>query len=218
MNSNANPSLNPADNDSLAGAFRHIVNKMMQNANTMLPAKVLGYQPSSTGDRVQVQPLITVVDTLGNQIPRAQIASVPVVRLGGGGFIVSFPLNPGDLGWIIANDRDISQFLQTYAISPPNTTRKNNFSDAIFIPAAMTGYTIAGGDLTNFVIQNLDGTVKISLSNTTITLESPSGTIINNLSAQNITLSGGVTPNFTGNLFVNGNIQATGTITPNVPP
>ncbi len=126
----------------------------------------------------------------------------------------------------MANDRDISLFLQSYQASPPNTYRTFSFSDGIFLPAVMTGYTIADEDLTNAVIQSLDGAVKISfdgalqqisLTATTIQINgalSVSGA----LNANGINISGGVTPNVIGDLFVDGYIQATGSITPDVPP
>lgn len=226
MNSNQIPSLNPSNNGTLIGTFRQVMSSMMLNVNGLLPAQVIAYEPSNTGDRVQVQPLIPMVDTAGNAIQRAQVASIPVIQIGGGGFIIRIPLNVGDLGWIMANDRDISLFLQNYQVSPPNTYRTFSFSDGIFLPAQMTGYTIADEDLTNAVIQNLDGTVKISLNSvdSTLTLTAPIVQVNGALSvsgaidANGINISGGITPNVIGDLFVDGYIQATGPITPDVPP
>jgi hypothetical protein len=223
---NSRPSLNPADIDSLVGTLRFVVNKILQNSDGVLPAQVVAFEQSSTGARVQVQPLIMMVDTFGNKIPRAQIASVPVIQLGGGGYFMSFPLKAGDLGWIIASDRDISLFLQNYVQSAPNTYRMKNFADAVFIPAVMTGYNISEGDAESMVIQNLDGTIKISLSPTQVTITAPltevtgdltvDGTI--NTTSINLGASGSPHPQTVGNLFVNGSIAATGTITQNVPP
>src|SRR5271170_3777139 len=159
--SNSNPSIDPSLERTLAGTLQLAFSKMMQNTNGMLPAQVIAYD--RTANRAQVQPLITLINTNGEQVPRAQIASIPVLILGGGGFMLNFNLNPGDLGWIFANDRDISGFLQTYAQSSPNTVRKNSFADAIFIPDIMRGYTIADEDAGNTVLQSIDGTVKISL-------------------------------------------------------
>lgn len=158
---NAPPSGDPADDDSLAGVFRQIFRKLMQATDGALPAKVMAYD--RVKNRAQVQPLVSVLTTDGRVVPRAQIASVPVVQIGGGGFVLNFPLRNGDLGWIVANDRDISTFLQSYNTSPPNTLRLHSFQDAVFIPDAMRGWTVAGEDAEAVVLQTLDGSAKIAV-------------------------------------------------------
>lgn len=221
MNENANPSLNPANKDTLLGALNVAINKAVQQMDNVLPATVIAYDRNS--NRAQVQPQIKIVDTNKRSITRAQIASVPVFQYGGNGYLLSFPLKSGSFGWIIACDRDISEFLQNYSESPPPTYRKKSFSDSFFLPDIMTGYTIASEDIENAVLQNLDGTVKISLGtdkikvsakNVEVDCESLSITSSSNIS---ITCGGNIiltTPEF----YVDGNISASGTITPNAPP
>jgi hypothetical protein len=215
---NNNPSINPADNGSLAGSLRLAFNKLMQEVNGMLPARVIKYDRDE--NRVQVQLLITIVTTDGSQVDRQQVASLPVLLLGGGGFFLSFPIKEGDLGWVLANDRDISNFLQSYANAPPNTYRKFSFSDGLFIPDIMRGYTIAGEDDENAVLQNLDGTIKISLSETTIKITAPTVIVDGLLDAQGGISGGGaglIPFTFTGNMHVVGDITASGSITPFTP-
>lgn len=202
------PSINPADNGSLAGTLQFAFGKLMQSGvEGMLPAKVIAYD--RTTNRVQVQILIAIVGTDGTQTPRQQVASIPVLQFGGGGYLLNFPLNPGNLGWIAANDRDISLFLQSYTDTPPNSGRMFSFSDGLFIPDVMTGYTISAGDAGNAVLQNLDGTVKISLTPTGVVITGGM-TIVGGMSGSGGSLT------FTGNLNVVGNITATGDITPHV--
>jgi len=204
------PDIDPANNDSLAGTIQFAFYKMLQSVNGMLPAQVIQYDRET--NRVQVQLLIAVVTTNGAQISRPQIASLPVLVLGGGGFMMSFNLNPGDLGWVMANDRDISLFLQTYQETAPNTARVKNFADGLFIPDVMKGYTIAEEDSGNAILQSTDGTVKISLGTGKITISAPlveiDGQVTSTVSL--IVPTGGL-------LQVNGNIQATGSITPFTP-
>lgn len=166
------PSIDPADEGDLLGAMRHILNKELQKLDGMLPAKVISFDRPK--NRATVQPLIMLLTTSNTTVPRATIASVPVYQIGGGGFILNFNLKAGDLGWIKASDRDISLFLQSYNQSAPNTVRKHNFSDSVFYPDVMKGYTIAGEDAENAVLQNLDGSVKISLSQTDVKISAPS--------------------------------------------
>lgn len=169
MNSNyANPDIDPANNDSLAGTISFAFQKLLQGVNGMLPAQVIKYD--RTTNRVQVQLLIAVVTTSGTQISRPQIASLPVLMMGGGGFFLSFNLNPGDLGWVMANDRDISLFLQTYQETAPNTGRIKNFADGLFIPDIMKGYTIDGSDINSMVLSSTDGTTRIAIGAGTVTV------------------------------------------------
>lgn len=168
-----NPSsFDPSMRGDLPGTLRYILTKFLQNTDDMLPAKVMAFNRST--NRVNVQPLISIVTTNNNTVQRAPIQSLPVLQLGGGGFVMSFPIATGDLGWIKASDRDISLFLQTVARgaaapTQPNTARKHNFSDAIFIPDTMLqNVTIAGGDANSAVWQNFAGTTKIALGTTVV--------------------------------------------------
>lgn len=187
---NANPSLNPADNDSLTGVFRNTVYKMMQSYAGALPAKVIAYDIDS--NRAQVQPLIKISSTSGDAISRAQVASVPVVQIGGSGYVINIPLQTGDFGLLIACDRDISLFLQGYTESAPNTARIKDFADSYFIPTVLKNVIIASEDRENIVIQNNSGSIKIALHIDKVKIVAP-------------------------RLAVEGNITASGTITPGVP-
>lgn len=189
---NAPPSTNPANLRSLVGLLNTVLTKTLQGVDGRLPAEVISYDRAT--NRARVQPLITMVNTNKQQIPRAAIASVPVQLPGGGGFAVLMPLRPGDLGWIEASDRDISLFLQTYKQARPNTYRVKNFADAVFVPDVMTGYTISEGDADNLVLQSLNGSVKISLGSNAI-----------NITAPNIVLNGTTT--------INGDFNVAGTNT-----
>lgn len=173
---NSPPSRPPADDDSLVGLLRIFTVKLKQQLDDMLPAQVMAYDREA--NIAQVQPLIAMVNTNNIIVQRAQIAAVPVLQLGGGGFVLSFPIQTGDLGWIKANDRDISIFKQTHLASPPNTQRAHSFSDAVFIPDTMLqGVTIAEEDDANAVLQSLDGSVRIALWSNKIKLTVPSVSI-----------------------------------------
>lgn len=172
MVQNAPPSGNQAGADTLAGMLRLVMTKFLQNVDDMLPAKVVAYD--RTTNRATVQPLIAFVTTANEIVQRATVASVPVLQLGGGGFVLSFPILPGDLGWIKANDRDISLFKKTLANSSPNTQRKHTFEDALFIPDTMfKSVVIDEDDANSVVLQNLAGTVRLAISETALTITSP---------------------------------------------
>lgn len=168
MSSTGNlPSKDPADDGTLGGALRSIMRKAMQGVDSMLPAKVLAYD--RTNNVATVQPLIAVLTTGGERVARAQIARVPVLALGGGGFVMNFPLKAGDLGWIEASDRDISLYMQSFGESQPNTLRMHSFEDGRFIPDMMKAFDVADVASDSMVIQSADGAVRIELSPSKIT-------------------------------------------------
>lgn len=170
-------SRNDNDDDLLTGAFNVMfnhINKKMQNS---LPVKVT--KVSADRKFVNVQPQILVVDSEGETILRGEIKGIPVITSGAGNFLISFNITVGDLGWIESSDRDISLFKQSYSQSKPNTKRMHNFSDARFVPDVMTGFNIAEEDAGALVIQNRDGSVKISLNDSRIKMQSPSNIEIN---------------------------------------
>lgn len=156
------PDSDPADRGTFLGALKAALRRASVDHADMLPARVISYD--RTGNRAQVQPLIQLVPTDGGQLSRAPVASVPVLQPGGGGFLLSFPIKPGDLGWIKATDRDMTLFLQAYRECPPNTARLHSFEDSVFLPDVMTGYAIAGEDADSVTLQTLDGSFRVALS------------------------------------------------------
>lgn len=169
----ARPSLDPANNDSLAGLLREAFGKLLQTVDGMLPAVVMSYD--RTAGRAQVRPMVRLLATDGQTVSRAAVASIPVLQLGGGGYMLDYPLQPGDLGWILAGDRDISMFLQGYAESAPNTVRTHSFSDGLFIPHLMKDRVIAPEDARNAVWQAVDSTTRLSLWTDYVKATAPQG-------------------------------------------
>ena len=169
------PSINPSNIGDLTGSLNFVIEKALKSTDDMLPAMVVAFD--RTKNRMTVKPLINLITTGGQRVSRAMLASVPVLQIGGGGFVLNFPFKPGDLGWIKSNDRDISLFLQSYSESAPNTKRIHSFEDAVFIPDVMRGWTIAGEDESGVVLQSLDGSVKVSLTAGKLKLKAPVGEI-----------------------------------------
>lgn len=161
------PSKPPAIDGDLGGAFAFIFEKLMQATDGQLPARVISYNRAT--NRAQVQPLISIISTSGTQVGRAPIAAVPVLALGGGNMFINFPLGPGDLGWIEASDRDISLFLQSAQMSPPNDTRVHSFEHGRFVPDVFDNYTFTP-DAGAMVISSLDGSTRLVMSEGKINL------------------------------------------------
>jgi hypothetical protein len=205
------PDIDPANNYSLVGSINNAFQKMMQAMNGMLPAQVTSYDREK--NRVEVQLSINLLTTDGSQIPRPHLVNIPVLTLGGGLFSMSFPLKSGDLGWVLANDRDISSFLQSYSQGSPNTTRMNNFADGMFIPDLMKSYNISAPNEKYLVIQSNDGTMSIQMG---INTSNNAHEINVTCDRLNITTNSGAGyVNVNGNLFVSGLIEnPTGAVLP----
>jgi len=210
------PSIDPANLGSLTGSFQQIFNKLLQRTDGVMPATVVSFDRSSAPPRVQVQPAIKIRTTDGSQIPRAQIASVPVCRIGGGGAFIDFNLSPGDTGLLFACDRDISLFLQNKTASTPNTDRIKSFSDSFFLPIVLNSGIIDPENAEFAVFQNQNGSISIAIQSDKVKIK---GNLAVNGDVEidgNLTINGAF--NMSGDMYVDGNIEASGSITPNVPP
>jgi hypothetical protein len=161
------PSKPPAIDGDLGGALSFIFKKLMMKTDGQLPAEIVSYNRAT--NRATVRPFISIISTSGQRLGRAPIAAVPVVALGGGSFFMNFPLGPGDTGWIEASDRDISLFLQSAQMSPPNDTRIHSFEHGRFLPDVLDSYAFTL-DANSLVISSLDGTTRLVMSEGKINL------------------------------------------------
>jgi len=173
VSENQQPSLglNPAVDDTLAGAFAFILKKFLQNIDGMLPCVVVAADDERKF--ATVRPQIMVKGTDGELTTRAQLASVPIFHIGAGQFVLTFPVKPGDAGWIVASDRDISLYIQSGEEAAANTDRLHKFSDGLFIPDAARKFTLDPANADRVVLQSLDGSVYVALSADSIFMKAP---------------------------------------------
>jgi len=177
------PSKDPADESTLGGAFRAIFRKLLQGVDGMLPARVIAYDRENNA--ATVQPMVAVLTTDGSAVSRANVARVPVLALGSNRFAINFPLQPGDLGWIEASDRDISLYMQSLNEAQPNTLRLHSFEDARFIPDALRNFDVSDVAADAMTIQVADGTTRVTISPTMVHIKSASNVHIE--AAANVT-------------------------------
>lgn len=158
-----------ANTTNLTGTFDIVKERTLLDIDKCIPAKIVSYDRQT--HRASVQPQIMLMDNNTAAYSRAPIISVPVLSLGGGSFVIDFPINAGDIGWLFASDQDTSLFLQSLNEAKPATGRIHDFSSAVFIPHVLTRFNIDDDDKNNLVIQKTDGTVKISLSEKNVTIK-----------------------------------------------
>lgn len=157
------PDIDNANDGELAGTLNEFLRAWLRDeVNDMMPATVVSYDEAS--NKAVLRPLVMIGTTGGAKVSRAEVSGIPVYRFGGGGFFIRFPIKAGDLGWIKANDRDISLVLQRGGLEDwPNTKRLHSFSDAMFFPDAMKGWIIDEKNKDAAVFQSLDGSACISV-------------------------------------------------------
>jgi phage baseplate assembly protein gpV len=184
------PLLNATSSDKtrLWPALAEMMRQFALRDDNCLPAMVQAYD--RVKNVVTVKPLISWVTIDNKSISRSPLAKIPAMSFGGGGFHLNFPLKAGDLGWIIATDRDLSLYLQNLKESPPNSGRYHSFSDSVFIPDVMRQYTVNAEDSTAMVLQSTDGSTRIAIdvggviritAPTSVTVTSPQTTFTGNV-------------------------------------
>lgn len=169
----ADPQYELANEGTLTGLLEEFRKHVLKNMDGMLPATVISYDGNS--NLASVQPSVHMVATNGTLVGRAALASIPVLSLGGGGFNIRFPLVNGSTGWIKASDRDISLYIQKSAAAGPGSNRMHSFSDGLFIPDALSSFSLNSEDTNNFVIQSKDGSLRVAIWPDRVKVTSPGG-------------------------------------------
>lgn len=214
------PNYNESNQFSLSGILEEVLKNFSLGLENCMPAVVVSHDRNE--NTVTVTPAINTIGTDGVASQRANI-TLPVHIFGGGGIVISTPLTAGDTGWIVAGDRDITLFRQSLKVSNPNTYRTHKFAFGFFLPDKVKGFTVQSGDSNAFLIQTLDGSTRIALSDGLVKIKT-SGNIkaeCTNLTIDatscKITATTDIIGNtsITGNLTVSNDITATGEVTGN---
>lgn len=172
---NQTPSIRPADESTLAGVIKTAVRKEMQSFDVMLPVEVVAYDRAT--NRATVKHLVQMTGSDGEKVSRAQVSSVRVQQPGNAAFNISLPIKPGDKGWLMAADRDISIFQQGLTEDAPNTSRMHSFQDGMFMPDAMSNGNAPAGQGDRVVIGSNSGSVFMAFDEDSLEFTGPWGTL-----------------------------------------
>jgi len=163
--------------------IRQAFTNLMKDVHTTAPGLIISFDPVKQS--AEVQPLIKRIfvekDVSGNEIERVEsvgkLINVPVVFDRGGGFCMTFPVNPGDECEIHYMERCSDLWRQRGGEQIPNAWRMHSYSDAICkvglssIPNAITNF-----DNGNLQIRTEDGTVSFTMkADGTQRYENPNG-------------------------------------------
>lgn len=192
-------SADPQDFGNTDESLWYILKKFADGIECCIPAVVQSYDRASN-EVVAIPAVRAVLPNVGEDGRRIMSerppVSVPALTLGGGGFIINFPLNAGDTGWIVGVDRNADNFLESLEVSDPNTASSHKWAFGVFIPDKIKKFSVDNADSSGMVIQALDGSSKIVLKNGE--LEIIGKTLINVESALT---------NISGDVQINGNLK-----------
>lgn len=122
---NQNRFTQASDYNSLVFLFNQLLNK--KHTMTLVQVKAVD------GDKVDVLPLVTMLDAKGIPHSYGLLYSLPFVRLQGGNSAVICDPQVNDIGLAIFADRDISNVIETKAESSPNSYRVMSMSDGVYL-------------------------------------------------------------------------------------
>lgn len=88
--------------------------------------------------RVEVQPMVQMVDGIARTVDHVSVYNLPYVRIQGGTNAVIMDPAANDIGIVVICDRDISGVKNSMKVSPPGSARTNNISDGIFIGCCLS--------------------------------------------------------------------------------
>ncbi|MEQ1964311.1 phage baseplate protein [Xenorhabdus khoisanae] len=88
---------------------------------------------------VDILPLVQQVDGAGNVYENAIIYNVPYFRYQGGANAVILDPKVGDLGFCFTASRDISKVKRTKGSAPPDSKRKYDMADSLYIGGLLNG-------------------------------------------------------------------------------
>jgi hypothetical protein len=112
---------------------------------------------------VNVQPMVSQSDGLGNLTPHGTIYNIPAMRPQSGSLAIVMDPQVGDIGHMICCDRDVSNVKATGQIGGPGSSRQHDWSDGMFVG----GYTslAQGAAPTTYIQITPDDGVNITSAN-----------------------------------------------------
>jgi hypothetical protein len=121
---------------SLAEVLQAALDNIKAQLHVAMPGTVVSYDEASQKANVQPQIKSLIIDQEGNEelLSLPELPSVPVVFPRGGGFFVSFPLQPGDQVLLVICDRELNVWKSKGGDVSPQDPRTHHLADAVAIP------------------------------------------------------------------------------------
>lgn len=182
-----------ASDEFTAAAF--IVRQMMAEMSTMKLVQVTAVTGGGTdkAGTVTVLPLVSQIDGNGYGTPHQTLPPIPWSRVQGGKNAIICDPVVGDIGYIVAADRDISVVKNTLAAALPGTRRQFDVADSVYAggclnvaPNQYLIFTTAGVRLVD-----ANGNT-LAFSNTGFSMADQAGnSIVSSSAGMTLTIAGG---------------------------
>lgn len=145
---------------------------------------------------VDVEPLVNLLDGLGNASPNGTIFNVPYTRIQGGVNAIIMDPKADDIGWMAVADRDISNVKSTKDTASPASLRRFNLADGVYMGGVLNGTP-------SQYVRFTDDRIEL-VSPTKLRLQAPVIEVVGE-----VDVTGNA--NLTGSLLVSGSGAVTGT-------
>ncbi len=129
--------LRPEDASAELNAYAAIVRQMVAKLDTMKLVQVMAVHGGGIGPTgtVDVMPLVNQIDGNGNAVPHRTVNGIAWSRVQGGANAVICDPVVGDIGWVVAADRDITNVKKTGKQSTPPSWRQFAIEDGVYAGA-----------------------------------------------------------------------------------
>lgn len=166
---------------------------------TALPGIVQSYDAVKCTVSIQptIQSQITSPTGEVSFDPFAILVDIPVIYMGGGGMVTTFPIQAGDEALVIFADRCIDSWWQSGGVQIPAEPRMHTLSDgfALIGPRSLAN-SIPNVSTTTAQFRSLDGSTYFEIGESSVA---------------NIVAPGGI--NITGPVTITGDVSVAGTVT-----
>lgn len=179
--------------------YKRMMQKTNEGLRVAMPARIEAYNPLTS-----IADVLVAIPQLrgdGSTLDTPIIAEVPVLWMRGGDSSITFPLNRGDQGLVIFCDYDIAKWATALDESAPQSLRRHNLTDAVFLPQT---HGLKPSSMAGISIKN--GVTEVLVTPTGVTVTAGEATI----NAPTISLTGAVS--ITGNVAITGNMSVTGSL------
>lgn len=191
---------------SLASNIQQGVENRLKDLHTAMPGIVQAFDASTQLASVQcaIKRLFitrTNAEETLTAVDLPPLINVPVIFPRGGGFSLTFPVQPGDECLLVFCERAIDLWHETGATEVPNAKRFHALSDAVaLVGLSSTPKKVPNYDDTNVQLKRDDGSVEFTLlTNGTVVLKADTKATVDVPDAE-----------FTGNVKIVGNLEVIG--------
>lgn len=209
----------------LAFALRQAVTSNQSEVWTSLPAIVVSFDPVQLTCQLQptIQARVQRTDTKWEWVNLPVLVDCPVVFPGGGGVVMTFPVEPGDEVLVVFSSRCIDNWWISGGIKPQAELRMHDLSDGFCLPGLWSVPRVpVDVSPAQAELRTTNGDVRVSVNPTTnqVGVITPGDVNVQAGGDAEVVSSGAVSVTapeitITGNVTITGNTSITGILSIN---